>query len=432
MKRIMPIQSRYTIWIFIALCLSGTALAESVQTVRPEQVGLSTERLARLGDTLQTYVDQNRLPGSVVLIARRGKIAYHQSIGWRDREGKSPLKNDSLFRIASQTKAITSVAIMLLQERGGLLISDPVSKYLPEFRETTVAQADDDGGYTVVAAEREITLRDLLTHSAGIGYGFGPAMAEWQAVGMQGWYFANRDEPIRDTIKSIASLPQNAQPGEAFVYGYSTDILGAVIEIVSGQPLDQFLREAIFTPLNMKDTYFYLPDEKAERLAVVYSATDAGIERAPGPGDFIGPSHVGQGHYLIGPRKSFSGGAGLISTAPDYLAFLQMLLNKGQLNGKRILSRKSVELMIVDHISGINISVPGVGFGLGFLITTDLGEYGRLGSEGTYGWGGAYHSSYWVDPVEELVVVYLTQLIPAGNLDDHEKLRALVYQAIID
>jgi CubicO group peptidase (beta-lactamase class C family) len=226
----------------------------------------------------------------------------------------------------------------------------------------------------------------------------------------------------------MAALPFPAQPGERFVYGYSTYILGTVVEVVSGLPLDAFLRTRILEPLGMIDTHFYLPPEKRDRLSVVYSAGDAGLERAPDPGGM-----VGQGAYVDGPRTSFSGGAGLLSTARDYARFLQMMLNGGALDGVRILSPKTVELMTVNHVGDLfSTWVEGVGFGLGFSVVQDLGARGQPGSVGEFGWGGAYHSVYWVDPEEELVVVYFTQVIPAGRLDDHARLRALVYQAIVD
>jgi len=338
------------------------------------------------------------------------------------------MTNDAIFRIASQSKALVSLGIMILQEEGKLLISDPVGKYIPQFDSTTVAVPKEGGGYNVVPAKRKITIRDLLTHTAGIGYGSGPAADKWKEAGIQGWYFADRDEPIASTVERMAALPMDAQPGEKFVYGYNTDILGVVIERASGKPLDVFLGEKVFKPLGMTDTYFYLPKEKASRLATVYSVDKNGpLTRAPDPGKM-----VGQGMYLDGPRKSFSGGAGILSTARDYATFLTMILNKGVRNGKRILSRKSVELMTVDHLRNIPYG-DGAGFGLGFEVTDKLGDRGRLGSEGEFGWGGAYHSTYWVDPKEDLVVVYFTQLIPAGGIiDDHGKLRALVYQAIVD
>lgn len=411
----------------VALALAPAAYAQMLPRARPEAVGLSSERLKRLSETLNGYVREGKLPGGVVLVARRGKVAYTEAFGQRDREAASPMREDSIFRIASQTKALVSVGVMMLQEEGRLLISDPVGKYLPEFRETTVAVAKQGGGYEVIKAKRPVTIRDLLTHTAGVGYGGGLARDRWEAAKITGWYFADRDEPVGATVARMAALPFEAQPGERWVYGYSTDILGALIERASGQPLDAFLRARIFEPLAMKDTSFYLPESKAERFAVVYSAKEAGgLERAPETGGM-----VGQGAYVKGPRKSFSGGAGLLSTANDYARFLSMLLNGGELDGRRLLSRKSVELMTVDHLDGKPFR-EGQGFGLGFSVVKDVGTRGQPGSIGEYGWGGAYHSTYWVDPKEQLIVVYFTQLIPARGLDDHDKLRALVYQSIVD
>jgi CubicO group peptidase (beta-lactamase class C family) len=392
---------------------------------------MSSERLVRLGEALQTYVDEGRLAGAVALVAREGHVVYHEAFGERDREAGAEQRVDDIFRIASQTKAIVSVATMILQEEGKLLLSDPVGRYLPEFLETTVAVAregGEDGGYEVLEAERPITVRDLLTHTSGVGYGGGLGADRWAEAEIQGWYFADRDEPVGATVARLAKLPFPAQPGESFVYGYSTDILGAVVERVSGLPLDEFLRVVIFEPLGMIDTHFYLPAEERDRLTTVYSAGDGGLERAPDPGGM-----VGQGAYVEGPRASFSGGAGLLSTAADYARFLQMMLNGGELEGVRILSPKTVELMTVNHVGDLlSEFAPGVGFGLGFSVVEDLGERGEPGSVGEFGWGGAYHSTYWVDPQQELLVVYFTQLIPTGGVDDHGKLRALVYQAILD
>ncbi len=411
--------------ISLALVLCGfpEVLAGQLPSAEPGTVGLSPQRLERLSDALRGYVEDGKLAGSVALVARHGRVAYFEAFGQRDRETPAPMTRDTIFRIASQTKALVSVGVMILQEEGQLLISDPVGKYLPEFENTTVA-VPNDRGYEVVLARRPITIRDLLTHTAGIGYGGGPAADRWEAAEIQGWYFAHRNEPIGATIARLAGLPFDAHPGERFVYGYSSDILGALLERVSGQSLEEFLASRILRPLGMKDTHFYLPPEKAARLAVVYSALKDGLERAPDPGGM-----VGQGAYLVGPRKSFSGGAGLLSTASDYARFLQMLLNRGELEGVRILSRKTVDLMTVDHLREIQFE-KGVGFGLGFYVVEDLGDRGSPGSVGEFGWGGAYHTAYWVDPAEELVVVYFTQLIPAGGVDDHGKLRALVYQAI--
>jgi CubicO group peptidase (beta-lactamase class C family) len=381
---------------------------------------------------MESYVLENQLSGGVTLVLRHGKIAYFDAFGYRDTESKDNMEIDDIFRIASQTKAMISVGIMILQEKGQLLISDPVGKYIPKYNSTTVAVKTEDG-YKVVPANRQITIRDLLTHTAGVGWGFGPGGDQWKKADIIGWYFAHRKTSIQSTVNQISSLPMDAQPGERFVYGLSTDILGALIEVVSGQPLDKFLQKEIFNPLEMTDTHFYLPVNKHHRLSTVYSSTENGIALSPNPGKRIGAGMIGQGHYINGPRKSFSGGAGLLSTAEDYATFLQMMLNGGTFNKQRILSRKSVELMTVDHLGSIESPwTNGVGFGLGFSIVKDLGKRGTLGSEGEFGWGGAYHSTYWVDPKEDLVVVYFTQLIPANNIDDQQKLRSLIYQAIID
>ena len=408
---------------------------QTLSTAEPESVGMSSERLERLTSTLEGYVSDERIAGAVAIVARKGKIAYLEAVGMRDRESNSPMELDSIFRIASQTKALTSTCIMILQERGQLLIPDPLAKYMPEFANGTVAIDNSRGGYDVVAARRAITIRDLLTHTSGISYGNGLAVDEWREADVVGWYFAKRDEPIRETIRRMGALPANAQPGESWVYGYNTDILGALVEVVSGQPFDVFLQNEILDPLGMNDTHFYLPEEKTDRLVTVYSSTaDGGIELAPTPGymqdrGIFGT--VGQGQYIDGPRTSFSGGAGLLSTARDYATFLQMMLNGGEFNGARILSPNTVKLMTVNHLGEVSFR-PGQGFGLGFSVVTDLGARGAPGSVGEFGWAGAYHSTYWADPEEELAAVYLTQLIPAINVDDNVKFRALLYQAIID
>ena len=420
--------------LFALLLVPQTLVAQGLARVAPEEVGMSSERLDRLSLALESYVDEGRLAGAVTIVVRRGKIAYREGIGYRDVAAQAPMPSDGIFRIASQTKALASVGVMLLQEEGKLLITDPVGKYLPAFAETMVAEPNGDGGYDVVPARRPITIRDLLTHTAGISYGMGllanrgPAADAWAEAGITGWYFADRDETVGDTMARLAKLPMDAHPGERWIYGYNTDILGAMIEKISGQTLGAFLKERLFDPLGMTDTHFFLPESKVGRLATVYSSVGDGgsFERAPEPGHM-----VGQGHYVNGPRKAFSAGAGVLSTATDYATFLQMMLNGGELNGTRILSRKTVESMTSDHLGDIPFR-SGQGFGLGFSITHDPAAAGLPGSVGEFAWAGAYHSVYWADPEEEMVVVYLTQIIPAINLDEQQKVRALVYQAIVD
>ncbi len=421
------IKHRSCFSFFLLVLLASMPAAADFDTVSPEQVGMSSERLQSLDTVLRGYVDERQLAGQVALVLRRGDIVYSTANGMQDIETGVPMREDSIFRIASQTKAITSVAIMILHERGELDISHPLRRYLPEWQDMQVAVADDNGGYSLEPARRPITLRHLLTHTAGMSYGSGPAADQWAEAGFQGWYFANRDKPIRDSIARMASLPLDEHPGERWIYGYNTDILGAVVEAVSGQNLDSFFRQEIFEPLGMNDTHFFLPESKLDRLTTVYRpAEGGGIEARPETDGM-----QSQGLYVEGPRMSYSGGAGLLSTAIDYARFLQMLLNGGEFNGVRLLSPKTVELMTVDHLPGMTFR-DGQGFGLGFFVVNDLGARGMLGSEGEYGWGGAYHSTYWVDPAEELIVIYLTQIIPATGLDDYTKLRSGVYQAIIE
>ncbi|MEC8994971.1 MAG: serine hydrolase domain-containing protein [Pseudomonadota bacterium] len=424
----MPRSNFRLIAIFIiSVLLSSTIAAADLSRSRPEELGISSERLGRLDTVLNSYVEENLIAGQVLLVLRKGRIAHSLANGMRDIEATDPMEEDTIFRIASQTKALVSTGIMILHERGQLDISHPLSRYIPEWENVQVAVPNENGSYNLEPVERPITLRHLLTHTAGMSYGTGPASREWEEADFQGWYFANKTETIGESIARMASLPLDAHPGTAWIYGYNTDILGAVIEKASGMDLNNFLQQEIFEPLEMSDSHFYLPENKRERLAVVY-------QPKPGGGIQAIPATDGmrsQGLYIDGPRISYSGGAGLLSTANDYARFLQMTLNGGELDGKRILSRKTIELMTTNHLGDLPFR-SGQGFGLGFSIVTDLGERGTLGSVGEYGWGGAYHSTYWVDPLEELVVVYLTQIIPATGLDDYSKLRSGVYQAIID
>ena len=424
----LPALSRLLVTLTLCIATQISAAAE-FSRVRPERAGMSSERLERLDTVLKSYVDNDQVAGQVALVLRNGRVVYSTANGWQNKEAGIPMAENSIFRIASQTKAIVSTAIMILHERGQLDISHPLSRYIPEWENMQVAVATGNDDYRLEDARRPITIRHLLTHTGGVSYGSGPAQNQWEEAGFQGWYFANKDEPVLSSIKRMAALPLDQHPGEEYIYGYNTDILGAVIEVASGKDLSTFLNEELFEPLGMTDTHFYLPASKADRLAVVYEPAPGGGVRAIAANDGM----RSQGLYVEGngPNQSYSGGAGLLSTATDYARFLQMTLNGGELDGERILSRKTIELMTTDHLGEIPFR-EGQGFGLGFFVVTDLGERGVLGSEGEYGWGGAYHTTYWVDPEEELVVVYLTQLIPAQGVDDYSKLRSGIYQAIID
>jgi CubicO group peptidase (beta-lactamase class C family) len=417
--------------LFLLLSLVALAPTVGAQTpaTTPESVGLSTERLERLGAVMQEYADAGRVSGVVTYVARNGRVAHLEAAGMADIEAGRPMETDTIFRIASQTKALTSVAVMMLVEEGRVSLSHPLARFIPAFEKTTVASTAGEGATVeVVPAKRAITIRDLLTHTAGISYGDGPGRDAWKAAGIQGWYFADRDEPVSAVVERMAALPMDAQPGERFVYGYNTDILGVVVETVSGKTLAEFFEDRITGPLGLEDTRFYLPPAQRDRLAAVYAAKDGGIERATDP-------RLGQGHYVDGPQVAFSGGAGLLSTARDYGRFLQALLEGGALDGVRLLSPKTVQLMTVNHV-GPRLAEAwddrrGMGFGLGFDVIEDLGAFGQHGSPGAWGWGGAYHTTYWVDPEEKLVALLMTQLLPAGDSDIQKTFRALVYQAIV-
>jgi CubicO group peptidase (beta-lactamase class C family) len=408
--------------VLLACLLVATAVASADQT-------LSAERLARIDKLFQQYVDESRIGGAVALVLQDGKPVYERAFGWRDREAGRKMTTDTIFRIASQTKALTSVAILSLMEEGKIGLNDSAGRYIPTFAKTTVAASGDQGA-AVVPAKRPITIRDLLTHTAGISYGTGASVAsEYEAKGLGpaagfGWYTADKDEPICDTMTRLGTLPFVAQPGDAWVYGYNTDVLGCIAERVSGQPLDELIRMRITAPLGMKDTQFFLPTAQRDRLAAVYSSSatmnGGAIARAPD-----GPR--GQGHYVDGPRRSFAGGAGLLSTARDYARFLEMIRNGGAVDGVRILAPRTVELMTTNQVGSLH-SPNGLGFGLGFETTERFGANG-LDSAGAFGWGGAYGSVYRVDPKARLVLVLMIQMLPNAS-DIGTRFPTLVYQAL--
>lgn len=392
------------------------------------QSPFSKERLGRIDTVLQQYVDENRLAGAVALVLQDGKPVYERAFGWSDKEAGRRMTTNTVFRIASQTKAITSTAILALVEEGKIVISDPVSRFIPGFAKATVASRNEPTG-AVVPAKRQITIRDLLTHTAGISYGTDTHVASlYEAKGLGpaagfGWYTADKTEPICDSMERLASLPFVAQPGEAWVYGYNTDILGCIVERASGMPLDQFIRTRITEPLGMTDTRFFLPPDQRQRLAAVYTlGSDGRIVRAPD-----GPK--GQGDYIDGPRKSFAGGAGLLSTARDYARFLEMIRNGGALNGARILSPLAVKLMTTNQVGTLH-SDTGLGFGFGFETTDRFGANG-LDPVGAFGWSGAYGTMYRVDPEARLVIVLMVQVLP-NRSDIGPKFPTLVYQALAE
>ena len=411
--------------------LSASVSAGQRATVKPTGAAASvstSERFKRLDVVLQEHIDQNRIAGIVALVLKDGKPIYERALGWSDKEANRPMKVDTIFRIASQTKALTSVAILSLMEEGRLTPTMPVSRFIPAYAKTTVA-VKGDAGVAALPARRAITIADLLTHTAGISYGTDSLVsAQYDVKGLGpaagfGWYTADKDEETCDSMERLATLPFVAQPGESYVYGYNTDILGCVVERASGMRLDKFFANRITTPLGMKDTQFFLPAGQRDRLATVYSSEpDGTIIRAP-------EGARGQGHYVDGPRKNFAGGAGLLSTARDYARFLEMTRNGGVFAGVRILSPRSVALMTTNQ-SGTLHSTTGLGFGFGF---ETVERYGALGvsSVGAYRWGGAYGSNYLVDPDAGLVIVYMIQQIP-NRTDLGQLIPLLVYQALND
>ena len=423
-----------SICVFIciqALALwAGRAGAQAPQAARgAADHGFSRERLARIDAYLQESIDSNRIAGAVALVMRDGAVVYERAVGWADREAGRRMTPDAEFRIASQTKALTSVAIMMLVEEGKIALGNPVGRFIPAFTRTSVAVRADTGR-RIVPASRPITIRDLLTHTSGYSYGSDSLVAPLYAArqlgpeaGFGGWYTADKEEPICSTMETVATLPAVRQPGEGWVYGYNTDILGCVVERVSGMPLDEFIATRITRPLRMTSTYFYVPAAARARLVAVY-ASDTGNRAMRAP-----EGSRGQGHYADGPRRSFAGGAGLVSTARDYARFLQMLLNGGELEGARLLSPKTVAVMTRNQVDTL-YPQKGIGFGFGFSVVERPGADNTFASAGTYGWGGAYGSTYRVDPMERLVIVFMINQMP-NRSDVAAKFPNLVYQALL-
>ena len=412
----------------VVLC--SVLFGQDLPAAKPEVVGLSTARLQRIDRAVERSIQQGRIAGSVTLVVRHDKVAWFHAQGMADREAKTPMRTDNIFRICSMTKPITSVAVMMLYEDGYFLLDDPISKFLPEFKNPKVLVQNADGKEELVPAKREITIRDLLRHTSGITYNWqetlGPRYAEANVASGLVQYDGTLDE----SVKALAKLPLLYQPGEHWEYGLSVDVLGRLVEVVSGMSLDQFFRSRIFEPLGMHDTYFYLPEPAAKRLATAYTFYDGkGLSRFPETPIVEGPFTYSADYPVHGPRKLFSGGAGLTSTAMDYAKFCEMLLNGGQFNGKRLLSRKSVELMTRDHLGNIN---QDVAFGLGFEVLGVKTPLQELGTPEEYGWGGFFYTTFSIDPKEKMIIIFMAQVHPSGNLKLDRQVHTLAYQAITD
>ncbi len=400
-------------------------LAATLPKVAPEEVGISADRLQRVRALMQRYIDQKEIAGAVTLVARKGRIAHLEAQGLADLDTRQPLKTDSIFRLASMTKPVTSLAVMMLHEEGRFLLNDPVSKFLPEFKNPRVAVANAPneraaGGFHTVPAVREITIRDLLTHTAGLASGTGGPTFEL-AKGLA--EFRKPENTMAEYVRELAKLPLNFQPGTAWEYGPATDVLGRMVEVISGMTLDRFFAERIFAPLGMKDTHFYVPDAQLPRLVTAYEKKDGALSKltAPGPASRSG--------------KFFMGAGGLAGTAEDYLKFCQMLLNGGVLDGKRLVSRKTIELMTSNHIGRIPLwqeNLQGYRFGLGFRVREHNGEAAMLGSVGSYGWGGAYGTYFWIDPHEQMIGIVMIQLMPYAHLNLRPEFQNTATAAIVD
>ncbi len=441
----------------VLLVLStGQALAREIPSTAPARVGLDAQRLERIGEYMNSAVDDGTMIGGMAVIARNGRIAYTQTWGMKDREAGEPMAEDALFRIYSMTKPITGVALMMLYEEGRFFLNDPVAKYIPELADLVVARSTADGGNTRIVSDgtqsmtlgegnedltgqtrkpmRQPTIRDLLTHTAGFTYGvFGDTEVDrlYREAGI-----ITDDVDLEEFVTRLGKIPLQYDPGTRWHYSVSVDIQGRLVEVLSGMSLGEFLKTRLFDPLDMKDTSFVVPADKLGRLAQLYTpeGTAEGADgfRSLGSGPLVvAPASVSDG-FMEG-AKFESGGGGLVSTARDYLRFSQMMLNGGELDGVYILSPKTVELMTMNHLGGISMGFgrTGVGFGLGFAVALDQGEIGEIGSEGEYNWGGAAGTRFWIDPEENLIGIFMVQSIPhRTRLADTFKV--LTYQSIVE
>jgi len=417
----------------LLICLLGLAargMAQEFPTEKPEAVGMSSERLERIAKAVQQGIDDKRIAGAVTLIARHGHVVWFKAQGLSDREAGKPMRADSIFRICSMSKPITSVAVMMLYEEGKFLLEDPISKYLPEFKDPKVLVKPANGQPYTIPATREITIRDLLRHTSGLTYNWNEDLGPLYEKAKVAHGLLPYDGTIGDNVKRLAPLPLLFNPGERFEYSLGVDVLGRLVEVVSGKPLDEFFRTRIFEPLGMKDTSFFPPENKLDRLTTAYTYYDGkGLNRFPETPITEGTFTYSADYPYKGAKKLFSGGAGLMSTAEDYARFCQMMLNGGKWGNTRLLSRKSVELMTHDQLGKIG---PDQGFGLGFGVDGAKAPLAELGTPGSYNWGGFFYTGFIIDPKEELVVVFMGQLHPTGGLTLDRQVQELGYAAITD
>ncbi len=404
-----------------------------MNVVSPESVGFSSSRLSQIGKRMQRYVDDGKLAGALTMLARGGEVFHLETHGAADLESGAPMRNDTVFRIFSMTKPIASVAAMMLQEEGHFFLDDPVGDFIPELGDAKVYDGGRDGDMRLVELERPISVRHLLTHTAGMGNGSDenhPISRMYREARIN-----DPDSNLQEFTEKLSRIPLLFQPGTKWRYGSATTVLGYLVEVVSGVPFDEFLRDRVLEPLGMTDTSFFVPEDKLDRLAAVYTRkAGGGISR-------LDNSIVSR---FERPHRLFSGGGGLVSTAGDYMRFCQMLLNGGTLGEAHLLSPKTVEMMRSDHLaddlkpfsvsddpSSIAYS-KGCGFGLGFCVVTDIAEHGLLGSNGMYYWSGAASTLFWIDPAEELAAILLTQFMPSTQYPLDREFQTDVYQALVD
>ena len=410
--------------IVVLLATSAYGQALDLPTAKPGSVGMSEERLARIEPAMQRYIDDQLVPGVITAIMRHGKLVHLSVQGEMDVAANRPMREDTVFRIASMTKPITSAALMMLWEEGRFQLRDPVADFLPEFADAKVSTTSDASGETgeLVDLDRPAQIRDMLTHTAGLANNYIGNAEHYRSV-----MKAQPEDDLERYIKRLAGLPLNYQPGSAWQYSAATDVVGRLVEVISGQPLDVFLRERIFEPLGMPDTHFFLDEGYSERLAAQYRPRegDNRIELQDPAGS--------ASRWISGPQKLFRGAGGLVSTVRDYLRFQQSMLNGGELDGNRILAPSTVSLMTDNHTADLPLWLPGpgVGFGLGYGVVRDRGDAATPLSEGAFYWGGAYCTLSWVDPEQGIVGVLMTQVRPYTHINIRQDFQVLTYQAIV-
>ncbi len=399
--------------------------------VSPDAVGFSSGRLKRVNKMMQGYIDNGKLASGMTMLTRHGKVFHFEPYGALDLESGTPVERDTIFRFYSMTKPITSVAVMMLYEEGRFSLDDPVGKFIPELASMKVYDGMGETGMRLTQQDRPITIRHLLTHTSGLSYGFhqdSPVEEMYRKADI-----TPSDGTLQEMVEKLGRLPLVTQPGTKWRYSFATDVLGYLVQVVSGKPFDRFLQDRIFTPLGMPDTSFYAPEEKLHRLATVYGASANGV---------IAPLHNDLVDRHTRPHTLFSGGGGLVSTGSDYMRFCQMLLNGGVLSDERLLAPKTVEMMRSNHLTDdmrpfavgqSNASdTKGCGFGLGFRVVLDIAQHGIIGSNGIYSWGGAASTVFWIDPQEDLVAILLTQFMPSSHYPLRREFQIATYQALVE